>query len=69
VNELARLAADAARRAGAVILNGFEKPHVTTLKGRRELVTEVDSASEDIIIGAIRDECPDDLIIAEETSP
>jgi myo-inositol-1(or 4)-monophosphatase len=52
-----------------MILEGFEKPHVTTLKGRRELVTEVDSASEDIIIGAIRDEHPDDLIIAEETSP
>jgi myo-inositol-1(or 4)-monophosphatase len=69
VNELTRLAAEAARSAGAVILDGFEKPHDTFLKGRRELVTDVDRASEEIILRAISAECPDDLIIAEETAP
>ncbi|HYW69209.1 MAG TPA: inositol monophosphatase family protein [bacterium] len=69
MNELTRLAMEAARSAGAVILEGFEKPHVTSMKGRRELVTEVDRASEEIIIRTISAACPDDLIIAEETAP
>ncbi len=63
------LAMNAARSAGAVIMEGFEKPHDTSMKGRRELVTETDRASEEIIIGTISRECPDDLIIAEETAP
>jgi myo-inositol-1(or 4)-monophosphatase len=69
VNELTRLAVEAARSAGAVILDGFEKPHDTSMKGRRELVTEVDRASEEIVLRAITAVCPDDLIIAEETAP
>jgi len=69
MNELTRLATEAARSAGAVVMNGFEKPHDTSMKGKRELVTEVDRASEEIIIRAISAECPDDLIIAEETAP
>jgi myo-inositol-1(or 4)-monophosphatase len=69
VNDLTKLAIEAARSAGAVILEGFEKPHDTSMKGRRELVTEVDGASEERIIGTILGECPDDLIIAEETAP
>ncbi|MFH1865690.1 MAG: inositol monophosphatase family protein [Candidatus Eisenbacteria bacterium] len=69
MNELTALATDAARSAGAVIREGFEKPHDTSMKGRRELVTETDRASEEIIIRAISRECPGDLIIAEETAP
>jgi len=69
MNELTRLATEAARSAGAVIMNGFEKPHDTSMKGKRELVTEIDRASEEIIIRAISAECPNDLIIAEETAP
>ncbi|MCK4408824.1 MAG: inositol monophosphatase [Candidatus Eisenbacteria sp.] len=69
MNELTRLATEAARSAGAVIMDGFEKPHDTSMKGRRELVTESDRASEEIIIRAISAECPNDLIIAEETAP
>ncbi|MFH1689399.1 MAG: inositol monophosphatase family protein [Candidatus Eisenbacteria bacterium] len=69
MNELTILATEAARSAGAVILEGFEKPHDTSMKGRRELVTEIDRASEEVIIRAISRECPDDLIIAEETAP
>ena len=69
MNELTRLATEAARSAGAVIMNGFEKPHDISMKGKRELVTETDRASEEIIIRAISAECPDDLIIAEETAP
>ena len=69
MNELTTLATKAARDAGAVILEGFERPHVTSMKGGRELVTEIDRASEEVIIGMISAECPNDLIIAEETAP
>ena len=69
MNELTRLAIRAAKGAGAVIREGFERPHDTSMKGRRELVTETDRASEDAILGLLHTECPDDLIIAEESSP
>ncbi len=69
LNELTRLAREAALRAGAIIREGFEKPHDTVRKGGRELVTEVDRASEEAVIALISSECPDDLIIAEETAP
>jgi myo-inositol-1(or 4)-monophosphatase len=69
LNQLTSLATEAAREAGAMIMRGFEQPHTTSLKGRRELVTEIDRASEETIIARISSECPDDLIIAEETSP
>jgi myo-inositol-1(or 4)-monophosphatase len=69
MNELTRIAVDAARKAGEVARDGFERPHRIATKGKRELVTEVDRASEEIIVEAILAECPDDLIIAEETTP
>jgi myo-inositol-1(or 4)-monophosphatase len=69
MNDLTRVAVDAARRAGRLVREGFERPHETALKGGRELVTEVDRASEETIVAAILAECPDDLIIAEETTP
>jgi myo-inositol-1(or 4)-monophosphatase len=69
MNELTRLASEAAKRAGKIALDGFERHHQTAVKGRRELVTEVDRASEEEIIETILAEHPDDLIIAEESAP
>jgi myo-inositol-1(or 4)-monophosphatase len=39
------------------------------MKGRREVVTDLDDASERAILETIRASCPDDLIIAEESAP
>jgi len=69
VNELTALAIRAAKDAGGVIRDGFERPHDTSMKGRRELVTETDKASENTILEHLRAECPDDLVIAEESAP
>jgi myo-inositol-1(or 4)-monophosphatase len=69
VNDLTRIAVDAASRAGRIVADGFERPHDTVTKAGRELVTEVDRASEEAIVAAILAECPEDLIIAEETAP
>jgi myo-inositol-1(or 4)-monophosphatase len=69
MNDLTRMAVDAARSAGRLVRDGFERPHETATKGGRELVTEVDRASEETILEAILAECPDDLVIAEETAP
>ncbi|MFH1501944.1 MAG: inositol monophosphatase family protein [Candidatus Eisenbacteria bacterium] len=64
-----RVAADAARRAGAELRRCFEKPLDVAHKNRRELVTEMDLASEEIVLSAIRAEFPADPIVAEEGSP
>jgi len=69
LTETTTLAVEAAREAGRLLREGFRQPMTVSRKGRRELVTSCDSASEDIIIGAIRSAYPDDLIIAEESSP
>ena len=69
MNDTMRLAVEAAREAGQVLRDGFADPTGITSKGRRELVTTCDSASEGIILGAIRGAYADDLIIAEESAP
>jgi myo-inositol-1(or 4)-monophosphatase len=69
VRELTRLAIEAARAGGAVVRKGFEASHLISRKGRRELVTDSDRASEEAIIGVIRSRLPEDVVIAEETAP
>ncbi len=64
-----RLAAEAANTAGAALRERFERSHHIELKSRRELVTEMDRASEETILEAIRTEYPDDHVMAEESSP
>ena len=64
-----RLAAQAARDAGALILGQYGHPSEVRTKDGRELVTAADSGSEAIIIDAIRREFPHDHIVAEESSP
>ncbi len=69
MNDRTSLAVMAAREAGQVLREGFAGPTGITTKGRRELVTTCDGASEDIILRAIRSAYPDDLVIAEESAP
>ena len=64
-----RVAVEAARAAGAELRSSFERPMGVATKTGRELVTEMDTASESIILSAISDAYPGDSLIAEETAP
>jgi myo-inositol-1(or 4)-monophosphatase len=64
-----RVAAEAAKRAGAELRRCFERPLDVGHKSGRELVTEMDRAAEEIVLSTIRAEFPDDPVIAEEGSP
>jgi myo-inositol-1(or 4)-monophosphatase len=57
----------AARQAGAIQRELFERLERVTAKGKRDVVTEADYSSEAAIIAAIRGAFPDDAIVAEES--
>jgi myo-inositol-1(or 4)-monophosphatase len=59
-------AIDLAHRAGALLRAGQERERSFTLKRQADLVTDVDKASEALIVSAIRARYPDHAIIAEE---
>jgi myo-inositol-1(or 4)-monophosphatase len=56
-----------ARRAGELLVDRFEKVERIDFKSAKDVVTEADHMSEDLILDAIRAEHPDDGIIAEES--
>jgi myo-inositol-1(or 4)-monophosphatase len=60
-------AEDVARRAGALLADRYERVQRVRHKSPRDVVTEVDFASERLVIRAIRDAFPDDAILAEES--
>ena len=62
-----RVAVAAARQAGAIQRELFERPERVTAKGKRDVVTEADFSSEAAIIAAIRGRFPEDAIVAEES--
>ena len=55
------------RRAGALLTASYERVERIDYKSARDVVTEVDYASEKLVIDAIRDRYPDDGILAEES--
>lgn len=59
-------AIDLAYRAGAVLRAGLERERTVEQKGEADLVTDVDRASEALIVEALRVRYPDHRIIAEE---
>lgn len=56
-----------ARQAGALLKDGYGQQHTIGHKGRINLVTEMDRASEELIIGAIHAQFPGHTIVAEES--
>lgn len=60
-------AEDVARRAGALLVERYERVQRVRHKSPRDVVTEVDFASERLVIDAIRAEFPADAILAEES--
>jgi myo-inositol-1(or 4)-monophosphatase len=61
-------AATTARRAGALLLEGLRDRPRVELKSPFEVVTEVDRASERLIVDAITQQYPDHSLIGEEGS-
>jgi myo-inositol-1(or 4)-monophosphatase len=55
-----------ARRCGALLLDGFGGPHEITEKRPRDVVTEVDRASEAAVVAAVREYFPSAAILGEE---
>ena len=65
-DELA-FATDLARRAGAILLDSYERVQRIDYKSKRDVVTDADYASERLIIRAVKERYPDDAILAEES--
>jgi len=60
-------AAEFARAAGAILLEGHGRAHTPEKKGRIDLVTEYDRRSEALLVSRIRERFPDHAILAEES--
>jgi myo-inositol-1(or 4)-monophosphatase len=56
-----------AARAGEVLMDRYERLERIDHKSARDVVTEADHLSEELIIGAIRERHPADAILAEES--
>jgi myo-inositol-1(or 4)-monophosphatase len=65
-DELA-FATDLARRAGEILRDSYEHVERIDRKSPRDVVTEVDYASEKLALAAIRERYPHDAILAEES--
>jgi myo-inositol-1(or 4)-monophosphatase len=61
-----KTAIEAARRAGQVIVERYPAGHDVTVKGYRNIATEVDTAAEKVILDLIRKRYPDHAILSEE---
>jgi len=64
--ELLDTALDAAHRAGELLLERLDEPRNIRSKGYRDIVTDVDTAAEEIILSIIRRRHPDHAILSEE---
>ena len=57
---------DLAREAGAILRNGLDRPRELDFKSRADLVTDIDLASERLLVAALREHFPTHAILAEE---
>jgi myo-inositol-1(or 4)-monophosphatase len=62
-----RFAEELARQAGALLQASYERVDRIDYKSKRDVVTDVDFASERLIIDAIHERYPGDAILAEES--
>jgi len=61
------VATEAARNAGRLQMERYERLERIIHKAEHDVVTEVDTLSEELIIGAIREAFPNDSVLAEES--
>ena len=67
LNHILDVACSAARAAGQVLAQGFNKPKSVNYKGEIDLVTEFDLAAEKTIISRLTEAFPGHHILAEES--
>ncbi len=67
MSDILPIAEAIARRAGAVVREGFGHVRQVRQKGVIDLVTEFDQRSEEVIVSALQKEFPEHAILAEET--
>jgi myo-inositol-1(or 4)-monophosphatase len=67
LSEYIIIASNAARAAGRILREGWGKPHAIEFKGAINLVTEIDRASEAVLIEHLTRATPDYDILAEES--
>lgn len=67
IRQVLRVAADAAFKAGAILLERYEKPHRIKHKGTIDLVTEADLASEETILSLLDRNLPGIKVLSEES--
>src|SRR5512146_1594006 len=67
VSDILPIAEAIARRAGAVVREGFGHVRQVRQKGAIDLVTEFDQRSEEVIVSALQKEFPEHAILAEES--
>ncbi len=60
-------AIELARRAGELLTASYERVERIDYKSKRDVVTDVDFRSEALVLEAIRQQHPDDAILAEES--
>ncbi|MFQ5607857.1 MAG: inositol monophosphatase family protein, partial [Candidatus Zixiibacteriota bacterium] len=68
LDALALFARDMAHEAGDVLRRGSSRPRNVSKKGKIDLVTNVDLASESLIVGRIKKRFPEHGILAEENT-
>jgi len=61
-----RIATEAAVEAGAILQERYEQPHEIHHKGAIDLVTEADLASEELILDLLQDRLPGIKVLSEE---
>lgn len=69
LTQFGKVAEEAARSAGAVALSGFRGEMKVRTKGRKDIVTEYDTAAEEVAIRVIKSYFPEHGILAEESGP
>jgi myo-inositol-1(or 4)-monophosphatase len=67
LQDILTIGADAAIKAGAVLLKHYAKPHHIRLKGAIDLVTEADLAAETCILDVLHQKLPGTKILSEES--
>jgi myo-inositol-1(or 4)-monophosphatase len=66
---MANIALRAARLAGEIIIQGFDRPDLVKVheKGHNDLVTNIDREAEQAVIGTLKEKFPDHKITGEES--
>ena len=67
IRDILKIAVVAAKQAGTVLLERYEKPHHIQHKGSIDIVTEADIASEELILDVLHHDLPGTKILSEES--